>query len=89
MPSFANNRVSFAAPSTQSALDTELAHVRNAALDAHRDSRPANTRRNYEPKQNEWAEWCATKGYDDGKLVSEAKVHKEARAGEFWTSFDG
>ena len=35
---------------------------------------PKNTNRQYDPKQKEWRDFCAEKGFEDGELVYENKL---------------
>ncbi|KAF2175248.1 hypothetical protein K469DRAFT_611327 [Zopfia rhizophila CBS 207.26] len=56
------------------ALDVELFAQGARALADARETRPRNTNRTYDPKQREWQEFCAEKGFEDGKLVYENKV---------------
>ncbi|KAF2180995.1 hypothetical protein K469DRAFT_591049 [Zopfia rhizophila CBS 207.26] len=58
----------------RTALDVELFAQGARALAQARDTRPKNTNKAYDPKQKEWQEFCAEKGFEDGELVYENKV---------------
>eukprot|EP00644_Phytophthora_capsici_P019377 jgi/Phyca11/132493/e_gw1.173.16.1 len=52
----------------------EITSVVSDIVLEHAASRPSNTAKQYEPKQAEFKQWCATKKYDDGCLVYEGKL---------------
>src|SRR5271155_85190 len=54
-----------AAPLTQE-LQARIEAARDETLEYHRTHRPANTARNYAPKQREWKAWCAAQGFPPG-----------------------
>jgi Centromere DNA-binding protein complex CBF3 subunit, domain 2/Transcriptional activator of glycolytic enzymes len=56
------------------ALEAELFAHGASALAQAREIRPKNTNKAYNPKQEEWREFCANKGFEDGELVYENKV---------------
>jgi hypothetical protein len=58
----------------RTALDVELFAQGARALAQARETRPKNTNRTYDPKQREWQEFCAEKGFEDGELVYENKL---------------
>jgi len=62
------------ATSSRVALNAELFAQGLRALEQARESRPKNTNKAYDPKQNEWREFCADKGFEDGELVYENKL---------------
>ncbi|KAL9932371.1 hypothetical protein V8E36_008850 [Tilletia maclaganii] len=46
----------------------------NAAVQKAVDARPKGTRKSYDPKQAKWKEYCDERKFDDGQLVTEAKL---------------
>jgi hypothetical protein len=55
-------------------LQVELfAHRAHALAQAH-ETRPKNTNRQYDPKQKEWRDFCAEKGFEDSELVYKNKL---------------
>ncbi|KAK7179070.1 hypothetical protein PSPO01_14853, partial [Paraphaeosphaeria sporulosa] len=56
------------------ALDVELFAQGGRALEQARETRPKNTNKTYDPKQKEWQQFCAEKGFEDGELVCENKL---------------
>ena len=58
----------------RAALDVELFTQGARALAQACETRPRNTNKTYNPKQKEWREFCADKGFEDGELVCENKV---------------
>lgn len=63
-----------ATPEHYAALDAELCAYGARALTQARENRPKNTNKSYNPKQQEWREFCAEKGFEDGEIVSENKA---------------
>jgi hypothetical protein len=47
-------------------LQARIEAARDETLEYHRTHRPANTARNYAPKQREWRAWCAAQGFPPG-----------------------
>jgi hypothetical protein len=80
------------APSLTQELQARIEAARDETLEYHRTHRPANTARNYAPKQREWKAWCAAQGFppggqylpgdwvDEGKLLLFIKEEVAARA---------
>ena len=58
----------------RAALQVELFAHGARALAQVRETRPKNTNRQYDPKQKEWRDFCAEKGFEDGELVYENKL---------------
>ena len=58
----------------RAALDVELFAQGARALAQARETRPRNTNKTYDPKQKEWQQFCAEKGFEDGELVCENKL---------------
>jgi hypothetical protein len=58
----------------RTALQVELFAPGARALTQARETRPKNTNLSYDPKQKEWRDFCAEKGFEDGELVYENKV---------------
>jgi hypothetical protein len=73
-------------------LQARIEAARDETLEYHRTHQPANTGRNYAPKQREWKAWCAAQGFlpggqylpgdwvDEGKLLLFIKDEVAARA---------
>ena len=55
-------------------LQVELFAHGARALAQARETGPKNTNLSYDPKQKEWRDFCAEKGFEDGELVYENKV---------------
>ncbi|KAE8251595.1 hypothetical protein A4X06_0g2613, partial [Tilletia controversa] len=53
---------------------TDLAGAVNTAVQKKIESRPKGTSSSYDPKQKKWASFCAMRKFDDGTIVSEAKL---------------
>jgi hypothetical protein len=80
------------APSLTQELQARIEAARDETLEYHRTHRPANTARNYAPKQREWKAWCAAQGFppggqylpgdwvNEGKLLLFIKEEVAARA---------
>jgi hypothetical protein len=47
-------------------LQARIKAARDETLEYHRTHRPANTARNYAPKQREWKAWCVAEGFPPG-----------------------
>ena len=73
-------------------LQARIEAARDETLEYHRTHRPANTARNYAPKQREWRDWCTAQGFppggqylpgdwvDEGKLLLFIKEEVAPRA---------
>jgi hypothetical protein len=58
----------------QAAINVQLFRYGEEALAEARTNRPKNTKKNYDPKQKEWVEFCSEIKFSDGELVTEKKL---------------